>query len=92
MPHPDADDLVLFAIGEEPAPELAAHVVSCAQCTAEVARWRETSDLARQADLPGRGRRRARICRTPRRRPFTARRSSLPSNLPSGGRYVGDGG
>ena len=53
MPHPDADDLALFAIGEEPAPELAAHVVSCAQCTAEVARWRETSDLARQADLPG---------------------------------------
>ena len=53
MPHPDADDLALFAIGEQPDPELAAHVTNCAQCTADIVRWRDTADLARQADLPG---------------------------------------
>src|SRR4051794_41743828 len=53
MPHPDAEDLALFAIGEQPDPELAAHVTSCAQCTADIVRWRDTADLARQADLPG---------------------------------------
>ena len=49
----DADDLALFAIGERPDPELAAHVTNCAQCTADIVRWRDTADLARQADLPG---------------------------------------
>lgn len=51
MPHPDADDLTLLALGEWLDPDVTAHVADCPTCTREVEAWQHTADLARQGEL-----------------------------------------
>ncbi len=46
MPHPDADDLALLALGESLGSAVDAHVAGCAACTAEIESFKETVDLA----------------------------------------------
>ena len=47
-PHPDAERLTLAALpAEQSDPEVAAHLLVCAQCRAEVGELRRTVDLAR---------------------------------------------
>ena len=47
-PHPDAEQLTLAALPAEQAdPEVAAHLLECAQCRAEVDELRRTVELAR---------------------------------------------
>ena len=47
-PHPDAEQLTLAALPAEQAdPEVAAHLMDCTQCRAEVDQLRRTVDLAR---------------------------------------------
>lgn len=46
MPHPDADDLALLALGESLGSAVDAHVAGCAACTAEIDVFRETVGLA----------------------------------------------
>ena len=48
VPHPDAERLTLAALPAEQAdPEVAAHLLECAQCRAEVDELRRTVELAR---------------------------------------------
>ncbi len=46
MPHPDADDLALLALGESLGSTVDAHIAGCAACTAEIESFRETVELA----------------------------------------------
>ena len=46
MPHPDADDLALLALGESLGSAVDAHVAGCAECTSEIDSFRETIGLA----------------------------------------------
>ncbi len=46
MPHPDADDLALLALGESLGSAVDAHVAGCAECTSEIESFRETIGLA----------------------------------------------
>ena len=46
MPHPDADDLALLALGESMGSAVDAHVAGCDVCSAEIESFRQTVDLA----------------------------------------------
>ncbi len=59
MPHPDADDLALVALGETLDDAARAHIAGCPACTAEIESFRGTvelaglSDYGRDAPAPG---------------------------------------
>ncbi|MFN8197451.1 MAG: anti-sigma factor [Nakamurella multipartita] len=59
VPHPDADDLALIALGEDLGTDVQAHVDDCPVCTDQVDTFRDTIDLAglsdygRDAPAPG---------------------------------------
>lgn len=59
MPHPDADDLALIALGEDLGADVHVHIAGCPACTEQIDTFRDTIDLAglsdygRDAPAPG---------------------------------------
>ncbi|MFF8796975.1 anti-sigma factor [Streptomyces globisporus] len=52
MPHSDLDELAMLALGDVPPPSVAAHVLDCTECAAELADLRRVLDVGRSAAEP----------------------------------------